>query len=201
MEDWSPIRSDAAYKKFVRLANIMGRDPAPWDPVGWYRRSGHRYDRRFKTAFTKLSLDFADSLLIGDYQTYWAFDGLDESNFKRSVKRFLRRFGFGELETVYLLDNVEFDKKARSFVAELYRSFVPSSTSCIVLNNGLEPFNPAPGLAMLKAKQIQVLRDPRDVYVSGLNSKGLSNEDLRLLSADNKGVNKSFLSRLVWVLR
>jgi len=194
LEDWSPVRSDAAYKDFVSLIDIMGPDVPFWDLLGWFRTSGHRFDRRFKGVFTQLSMEFVKSFVLGSYKAYWSFETTRESNFQRSFKRVARRFGFGELETVYLLNNKDFDKKARAYMAELYRSFVPPNTDHIIFNNGFEPFNPGPGLTMLGARQIVVLRDPRDIYVAGLNSRGLNKEDAQLLATDNYGFSKSFLS-------
>ena len=72
---------------------------------------------------------------------------------------------------------------------------IPEDKSVVIFNNGFEPFNPVSGLNMLKnSKQIVVLRDPRDIYVSGLNFYNILDEDKALMPKDNDGLNKSFLA-------
>jgi len=95
---------------------------------------------------------------------------------------------------VFLLDSKNFDQEARNYLERLYSLIVPKRCDSVVLNNGFEPFNPGPGLDMLNARQIVVTRDPRDIYVSGLNQHDVSEEDKALLPFDNDGINKSFLS-------
>jgi hypothetical protein len=93
------------------------------------------------------------------------------------------------------VDGAGFDDGVRSRMREIFTAIVPTTTRWVVLNNGLEPFNPGPGLDMLgHAKQIVVTRDPRDVYVSGQNAHAVSAEDSALLASDNDGMNKSFLA-------
>jgi hypothetical protein len=88
----------------------------------------------------------------------------------------------------------DFDVVARAYIENLYRSFIPPKCDFIVFNNGFEPFNPGPGLDMLSARQIVVTRDPRDIYVSGLNSHNVSKENQSLIAFDNDGLSKAFLA-------
>lgn len=194
-EDWSPVRSHAAYHEFVSVVKKMGCDPKPWNFFGQVISTGHRYNCRFRGEFQAISLKFVNQFLIGSYRAEWPYDGLRECSFKNFSKRILRRIGFRNflLNEVMLLDGKEFDKKAKDYLKDLYSTIVPANCDRIILNNGLEPFNPAPGLEMLGARQIIVTRDPRDVYVSGLDRQNVSKSDASLLAFDNSGTNKSFL--------
>jgi len=196
LEDWSPVRSHAAYHEFIDVINKMGLDPAPWDIVGLINSSSQRYDGKFKGQFRPLSTEFANHFIKGSFKAEWPYDGLREHGFTRLAKRIFRRLGFKErmLNDVFLIDGHDFDEKARCYIESLYRSFVPPTCDHIVFNNAFEPFNPAPGLDMLNARQIIVTRDPRDVFVSGLNHYNISDADRPLMASDNNGLRKSFLA-------
>ena len=196
LEDWSPIRSHAAYYAFVDVLHKMGCDPAPWDLLGLLQSTSQRYDGRFRGQFRKLSLEFLEQFKVGSYKAEWPYDSLKEGSFTRFSRKILRRLGLRKhlVRDVLLVDGKDFDNAARAYLEKLYGLIVPSDCDGIVLNNGFEPFNPAPGLDMLAARQIVVTRDPRDVYVSGLNHHNVSREDANLLSFDNDGMNKSFLA-------
>lgn len=196
LEDWSPVRSHDAYFKFVDVVNKMGRDPTPCDVLGLALSTSQRYDSRFKGQFRILALRFADSFRLGSYKAEWPFDGLSEPALIRFGKKILRRLGLRQylVSDVLLLHGKDFDVRARGLMQDLYRLIVPPGCDGVVLNNGVEPFNPGPGLQMLGARQIVVTRDPRDVYVSGLNFHNVDSADAKLLASDNDGMNKSFLA-------
>lgn len=196
LEDWSPIRSNAAYYEFIDVTEKMGLDPNPWNILGLINSTGQRYDRRFDGQFRSLSRQFADQLKVGSYKAEWSYDGLRENGIKRLLKRLMRRLGFRRslFNDVILLNGNGFDKKAKAYLDNLYRLIIPPSCDHVVFNNGFEPFNPEPGLEMLGARQIAVIRDPRDIFVSGLNIYNISDEDKHLLAFDNNGLSKSFLA-------
>jgi hypothetical protein len=196
LEDWSPVRSHDAYHEFVDIVNKMGRDPTGWDILGLVLSTSQRYDGRFNGQFRTLALRFADSFRLGSYKAEWPYDGLREQALFRFGKKVLRRLGLRKhlVSDVLLLDGKDFDVRARGLMRDLYRLIVPLGCDGVVLNNGVEPFNPGPGLEMLGARQLVVTRDPRDVYVSGLNFHNVSNQDATLLAFDNDGMNKSFLA-------
>ena len=196
LEDWSPVRSHAAYHEFLDVISKMGRDPAPWDIPGLMSITSQRYDRRFNGKFCELSQEFADHFKVGKYKAEWPYDGLRESGAFRLLKKIGRHFGFrmSFFKDVLLMDGHDFDEVARNYVENLYRSFIPQSCDYVAFNNAFEPFNPIPGLDMLRAKQIIVTRDPRDIYVSGLNSHNVKSIDKSLLAFDNDGLSKAFLA-------
>ena len=196
VDDWSPIRSDAAWHRFRDVVQKMGGDPRPWDVGGLLRSTSQRYDRRFAGRFRSLALAFADSFVAGDYRSEWPYAALAEGGIVRAGRKLLRRAGLrrGATRTVRLIDGAGFDARAQAFLADLYSAIVPPRTEAVVLNNGFEPFHPQPALTMLAgARQVVVTRDPRDVYVSGLNAHRVAAADRGLIAFDNDGLNKSFL--------
>lgn len=196
LEDWSPIRSHAAYHEFLDVTSKMGRDPAPWDIPGLIKSTSQRYDRRFNGQFRALSCQFANHFRVGSYKAEWPYDGLREDGIVRLMKKIVRRLGFRNsmFNDVVLMDGHDFDEVARAYIENVYRSFVAPTCDYVAFNNAFEPFNPVPGIDMLRARQIIVTRDPRDIYVSGLNSHNVSRKDQPLLAFDNDGLSKAFLA-------
>jgi len=197
-EDWSPVRSHAAYNEFLRVASTMGINPKPWDIVGIMNSTSQRYDRAFSGQFLKLTQNFAQSLVVGSYRASWPYDGLTKSPLSRLISKlaYYLRSGKHIESDVLLLDGADFDAKAEKYLNALYAAIVPDHKQVVVLNNGLEPFNPLLGLSLLGegARQIIVLRDPRDIYVSGQNPEKMAPSDKDMLAFDNKGNEKSFLA-------
>lgn len=196
VEDWSPIRSDAAWHRFRDVVEKMGGDPRPWNLGGLLRSTSQRYDRRFARRFRALALAFADSFVTGTYRSEWPYAAFAEHDIARAGRKLLRRAGLrrSATYTVRLIDGTGFDARVQAFLADLYSAIVPPETEAVVLNNGFEPFHPQPALTMLAgARQVVVTRDPRDVYVSGLNAHRVAAADRSLIAFDNDGMNKSFL--------
>jgi len=196
-DDWSPVRSHAAMRAFEEVIERMGVDPPWWDLPALLRSTSHRYDRRFRGRFLPLSRRFAASFIVGRYRAEWSYDSLRESDVVRFARKVLRRLGLRRaiLREVLLVDGADFAERTTRYLRELFAQAVPRDARFIVLNNGLEPFNPVPGLDLISgSRQFVVTRDPRDVYVSGQNLHSVTAQDRALLASDNDGLNKSFLA-------
>lgn len=197
LEDWSPIRSNAAFQAFLDVVRKMGADPKWWDIPGLMESTSQRYDRFFNGQFTKASEQFAHEFVIASYRAEWPYDGLRDGPLNRFLRKVMRRLSVGEplLRKVYMLDGADFDSRAAAYLNDLYAQVVGPDCTRVVLNNGFEPFHPQPGLDMLDgARQIAVTRDPRDVYVTGLQPKRARASDASLLAFNNKGTTFSFLA-------
>lgn len=197
LEDWSPVRSHDAWLRFRDLVRSMGLDPRPWQIGGLMASTSQRYDRRFSGRFVALGLAFAESFRIGTIKSEWPSQALRDGGLQRMVRKALLKSSVRRWFTrdVHLLDGRGFDARANGLLNALYGSIVPPGTEAVVLNNGFEPFHPQPALDMLKgARQVVVTRDPRDIYVSGLNAHNVSDADKALIAFDNDGMNKSFLA-------
>jgi len=195
VSDWSPIRAHYAVHAFLDTVEMLGRNPEWWDLVG-LSRSTARYDRRFAGEFTRCSRDFALSFVRARYFAEW-YDDPHEARLVHLWRKVLRKLGMRMRlrREVMIADGDQFDAKARNYLDGLYAGIVAPGTDRVILNNGLEPYNPVPGLDMLAgAHQIVVTRDPRDVYVSGLNHHRVAAADRAFLASDNDGLNKGFLA-------
>lgn len=197
LEDWSPVRAHAAVKAFCVCATQMGLDPKWWDLPGLLVSTSQRYDKRFKGRFTSLSREFAQSFVQTSFLAEWPYDDFRAGPLWRLVRKVMRKLGFRTAlrRRVLVPDALDFDARAGRYLQDLYRTIVPAERSIAILNNGFEPFNPIPALNMIEgARQIVVTRDPRDVFVSGLNKHNVGVANKALIATDNDGLNKSFLA-------
>lgn len=195
IEDWSPIRSDIAYKLFLDKSKRMGINPKFYNIFGLLNSLSTRYNNHFNNKFFFHTDIFSKSLVKSSYYALWPFQEHLDNKFILLLKKALSRIGFKSLrmKKVFLLDPENFDKKVQEYLNNLFLELVSDNTESVVINNGIEPFNPLNGLKMLGkgSKQIVVLRDPRDIYVSGKSASMNSNPELA--APDNDGTNKSFL--------
>jgi hypothetical protein len=197
VEDWSPTRAHYAIKLFVDTAEMTGIDPRWCDILGLLRSTSQRYDRHFGGQFVRLSREFAESFTDLTYKAEWPYDDLQLSPLVRFARKVLIKLGMRSIlrRNVILASGAGFDDRATTYLNTLFGFRVATGCETVVLNNFLEPFNPLPGLDMIAgARQIVVTRDPRDVFVSGLNRHKVRRGDKALLPFDNDGLNKSFLA-------
>jgi hypothetical protein len=196
LEDWSPVRSHAAVRRFRRLTRTLGTDPRPWQIARLIQSSSQRYARHFGEAYFSIWDDLCDALVVLHYRAEWPFDDFEISGTWRLAKRLLKRAGLRGrfLHDVTLIDGSHFDELARRAMHQLYAQVMGASHIAVVLNNAIEPYNPGSGLDMLgDAKQIVVVRDPRDVFATG-QSASSNTASAKLRAFDNDGFNKSFLA-------
>jgi len=194
--DWSPVRSGIAYKLFTKKVMRMGIDPKPYNIFSLYHSLSTRYERFFKGKFFYHTNIFLESLVIGSYKALWPFEEYLDNKLSLLLKKLISRLGYPSIRMrdVLLIDSENFDINAQIYLKNLFLEVVNKDAKFVVLNNGIEPFNPVSGLSLLGkgSKQIVVLRDPRDIYVSGKGND--QNTDPELLAPDNDGTNKSFLA-------
>lgn len=199
VDDWSPVRSDIALKLFIKKAYRMGIDPSYLDFFGLLNSLSTRYERYFNGRFFFHTKNFTDSLIISSYKALWPFEEDLENRLILFTKKILSRLGFKDprMREVLIVDPKDFDKKVKKYLDNLYSEVVKQEQDCVVLNNSIEPFNPLRGLKILgsESKQIIVLRDPRDIFISGRSKKEVkrSGQGFDLIAFDNDGTNKSFL--------
>lgn len=197
LEDWSPIRSHDAWLRFRAFVRSVGVNPKPWQLGLLMESTSQRYDGRFAGRFVERALAFADSFRVGTIRSEWPSEALRDGGLERLARKALWKTNIRRWFTrdVHLVDGSDFDIRAAALLDDLYRPVVGPDVDTVVFNNGFEPFHPQPGLDMLPgSRQVVVTRDPRDVYVSGLNAHQVSGADKALMAFDNDGMNKSFLA-------
>lgn len=197
VEDWSPVRSHHAIDQFKAVIRSMGTNPSLFNLKGLAQSSSQRYDRVFKNQFQKISNEYVDEFIVGTYKALWPYDFIHQNSIVRFARKLTRRLlGAKQIfSTVYLTDGKEFSARSSHYLNKLYSLVTDSNHTHVVLNNCFEAYLPTRSLDTFKnSKSIIVIRDPRDVYVSGLNAHHVALKDQRLQATENDGTNKSFLA-------
>lgn len=168
-EDWSPIRSDAAIRRFRKITLKLGMNASFKNPISLFVANGTNYNKFFNGSFIKITNDYVNSLIDYSYEIEWPYLAIDESPFRQFYLRILRNIMKKKTfkREVYGTDKKDFVNKTKNYLNDLFKTISTPSTKTFVMHNTIEPFNPTRGLDLFDdAKIIIVQRDPRDVYAS-----------------------------------
>jgi len=199
VENWSHIRSNYAYMRFQKVAAKMGGNGKRKSLIDLACNYGTSYQIFFNHKFHEYTDQFLKNFVVGKYDAFWPYDMLDDNFLIRFFKKFCLKFKLQKslLSNVSLFNGDNFDHLAHIYIDNLFREVMGAKDKgdrSIILNNSFEPYNPEVGLNIFEgSRSIIVVRDPRDIYVSGKNVFSMKEEDKKLMASDNDGVNKSFL--------
>lgn len=170
-EDWSPIRSDAAIRRFRRLVRRVGSRNSLRHPSSLFEAVGWNYDDYYAGRFFELSEAYLAEIVRASWRAPWPFALAEISGGELFVRKVLRKLRWPramEFE-LYLARPAQFIERTRAYLAAVLSSNVVPGTRAIVMHNAFEPYAPARSLRFFdRAKAIVVDRDPRDNYVQGL---------------------------------
>lgn len=197
-EDWSPIRSHYALKRFIELADYMASSPSKFNIYKKMRSTGHNYDRVFNNEFSSQIQNFVKQITAGSYRAEWPYELVNASPISKTLHKLAIKFDIKAITQtqVYLSDASEFEQHLTTAMNKIYQQIVTPNSDFVVLHNCFEPFNPARSLNVLsKSKSIIVYRDPRDVYVAGIKKGNVSyKNDITFGADDEHGLSESFLA-------
>jgi hypothetical protein len=171
VDDWSPIRSNAALNRFKRLIRRVGAKNSYLDPRTWATAVGFNYDEHYAGRFFDLSENYIRKLTEFSWIAPWPYAAAEWSGSEMFFRKLGAKLG---LKGAYATEQFftcpdNFDELTRDYVADVLSANVSENFRTIVLHNGFEPFNPYRSLLFFdSAKCIVVDRDPRDNYVAGL---------------------------------
>lgn len=169
LDNWTPIKSDFAIKRFVKLTHALSDN----------------YSEMLNEHFSKYTREYIDSLVHETAEIQW-YDGLYDfrkSLVKDKVKKLLITLGIMNMirkhrnnlvkkELVYLADSKDFILNTRKYLENVLG--VDGKNATIVTNNAFEPFNPIESMNFFSDPYCVVVeRDPRDIYLSSLMTEGL----------------------------
>jgi hypothetical protein len=170
-DDWSPIRSDAAIRRFARLIRRLGTANSWRHPRSWFEAVGWNYEAHYNHRFFELSRRYLDELLESSWMADWPFALAELGDLELFVRKLGGKLGVpGALHfRMYLARPENFVGATRRYLHDLLLSNVAPGIDTVVLHNAFEPFNPRRSMKFFdRAKAIVVDRDPRDSYVQGL---------------------------------
>jgi hypothetical protein len=171
VDNWSPIRSDSAIRRFSRLVNKIGPRANILNPKSLFISNGMNYDKIFNEQFSNISYKYLDSLIDFQFEGEWPYQILDEPSFVQFIQRCQSRLRLKTHHTskvnVTSISELGFITLTRKYLTELFNSIKCEHDEVMVTQNALEPFNPIQGLNFFEnGKSIIVQRDPRDIYAS-----------------------------------
>jgi hypothetical protein len=170
-DSWSPIRSDAAIRRFRRVVRRFGASNHLTRPRSWFEAVGWNYDEYYGGRFFELSDRYLSRLVQDSWRAPWPYPLADLAGgelFVRKAKQKLRISSAMDFE-VALSRPTDFIEATREYLQDVLTSNVSDDTATVVMHNAFEPFDPARSIRMFHhAKSVVVDRDPRDNYVQGL---------------------------------
>ncbi len=170
--DWSPIRSAAAIRRFARVVRRLGVKTRFSDPRTWFDGTGWNYDPYFNGRFLALSHAYLSRLVSASWVKDWPYHRVDLCGLELFLRHVARLLGFRRAYDVRVVLSFpdEFVAITRDYLNAVLSSNVGVDVETIVLHNAFEPFHPQRALKFFdRAKCIIVDRDPRDTYVEQLS--------------------------------
>lgn len=162
--DWSPTRTNAAYKNFKIVAERASR------VLPWYKRffsDGLAYSERYPGLPDALK-DFLNDIVEARWKAPWPHENLTDIPPSIFFRKVLWRLGFMTQRDVFIIKKSDFLDKARLFTNTLLWSGVSRQRyRSLVVHNSLDAFDPERNHDLyFNAKSIVVDRDPRDIYAA-----------------------------------
>ncbi len=196
VDNWSPIRSDRAIKRFRELCLKLA--------------SG--YSKHLNPSFLEISDKYIESLIDGRLFINGWFDPLYDQQKLDINREILKKFGLLEIAKVFakilrnkkvyeakktevfISSGSDFILKTKKYLEEIFILNKSIKSEFILTNNMFEPFSPTSALDYFEdAYCIAVERDPRDIYASVINYDQSFIPDFE---ENNKTYSKNYLKGL-----
>ncbi len=177
VNSWSPLRSDAAIRRFKRLVRRLGARNSLRHPLSLFEAVGWNYNEVYSGRFFDISNRFVDRLITSSWVTDWPFPRSELSGIELFGRKLMLRLGVRAAMDfrMYLSLPADFVTLAGEYLEEVLSSNVPPGTRTIVTHNSFEPFQPHRSLKYFhNAKCIVIDRDPRDSYVQQLTYRPMA---------------------------
>ncbi|MDA9937643.1 sulfotransferase [bacterium] len=166
-EDWSPVRSSEAIRKFSRLVKQMGGSRNIADRLF---KPGNHYDIYFP-GFTNFCQIFINEIIAASWQGPWPFDFYSKNSFEIFYKKLMTKVNKSSFSTIYLarMSHKDFLQLSSALLNKIFSSCTGAHENILLLSNAFESFNPICSMELASdCKSIVVDRDPRDIYLSAL---------------------------------
>jgi len=218
IDDWSPIRSDIAIKRFQKLITKMSGHKRKLFSIKEEELISWNYYKLYGEKFYQYSIDYAESLIDLKIRAGWPYYAMCEA-FHEILKRRLRKLInllldilkgrglhnqpiFNEID-LFIVSGDEFYEKTRSYLEKILTIQVKDDDiHTIVMHNAFEPFNPWRAIRYFKdARCIVVDRDPRDIYLTSLSYSEGYNDDPSVYSKISCAFNVEYFIKRFEILR
>lgn len=171
VDNWSPIRSDAAIRRFRNLVNKIGPKANIFNLKSLFTSNGMNYDKMFNGQFSSISYRYLNNLIDFEFEGEWPYQILDEPSILQFIQRCQNTLKLKTHHTskvnVTSITESDFISVTQKYLTELFKIIKEENDEVLITQNALEPFNPIQGLRFFEnGKLIIVQRDPRDIYAS-----------------------------------
>jgi hypothetical protein len=185
-DNWSPIRSDSAIRRFIRLTNTFARQRTSlMRPTSLFLPTGQIYEERFNKNFIRLTADYIESLIDSEIYLDWPFSNFNDGPIKAFYKKIKGKLGVKTLNKYYLSFPENFESITSVYLNSVLFSSIADDKIHVATSNAFEPFNTELSLNLFSdAKSIIVERDPRDSFISYVNYNKIKNKDLARCCSD-----------------
>lgn len=179
VEQWSPVRSSEAIRRFARLVtNLGGKGGA----VARLTTLGTHYEKQFP-GFAERSKRYLETLCAAEWESSWPFAyfeaGKLEIFWRKLLARLLKRDTMRAQVYLARPDAADFHEATCAYLRGLLSSHAQTGCRAFVLNNACEPFAPQRAVSLFDdARCIVVDRDPRDIYLSARRTGRVGNADV-----------------------
>ncbi len=177
VEDWSPIRSDAAIRHFRLLVDRLASKNRWSKPSSWFHATGWNYDDFFHGRFRSRSERYIADLVEAQWESNWPYPMAEMTGFELFRRKVLLRLGMKKaFDVQVVLASAEPDTfltLTRAYLADLLDAYaLGTGAHTVVMHNTFEPFNPGRAIRYFDdAKCIIVDRDPRDNFVAQISDR------------------------------
>ncbi|WEK19666.1 MAG: sulfotransferase [Candidatus Pedobacter colombiensis] len=177
IDNWSPIRSDSAIRRFEKLIRRIGPSANIRKPHTLFYANGMNYDAAFNGMFTEISQQYLERIVNYKYISEWPYKLIDDPPLKQFVARLQTKLKFKSQHlteiSVTSLNKVQFILETQNYLSSLFDAIKNPGDTAVVMHNAFEPYNPVSAMNFFSnSKLIVVQRDPRDIYASVTNNHG-----------------------------
>ena len=181
LDNWSPIRSDIAIKRFSNLINVLNKDKTSLlKPKSLFEPTGQNYKKIIGEDFKEVSEEYIDNLVKFKIKTFWPFEDFS-SDFYRSLKvKCLRIFGKYENTQFFAYDE-NFTTLTQDYLNKILSMNLKINSKSLVTSNAIEVFQPSEALELFpNYKLIIVDRNPIDAFIAYSENKIFSKKDFQI---------------------
>jgi len=184
LHNWTYIGVDAAIRRFIEISDEVIRQPKG---LQRFYLNGWNYEARYP-GIREATDVFLNQLIEVEWQSSWPYAEFGMSGFESFVKkmksRLLRDARWREV-SFRLAASENFNSAANQYLDDIFSLPLPHDAArhTIVMNNALDPSNPAKGLRVFdRMKSIVVDRDVRDIYLTSISYSHGFNDNVALYS-------------------
>ena len=174
-DNWSPIRSDIAIKRFRRLIYVLNKGKTSvFEPKSLFEPTGQNYKNVLGKDFNSISDEYLNSLIKHKVKTFWPFEDFSSYFFRNLYVKFLNLAGKYENEHLLAYDD-NFISLTQNYLNKILSKKLNADSKTLVTSNAIEVFQPFEALELFpNYKLIIVDRNPIDAFLAYCQNKNYS---------------------------